>query len=179
MYESQARRDSDIAAGAGRSAAELEADVETADDEFLDALADTTSQALDVRVPRLRVTDGSSGQQDLPVAKVPAMRLREIVLHHVDLDAGYTLADAPDGFVLSELAAGGVRFRHQPSFVVDAGEAGHWLYGRSSAAGDEPGPDVPRVSGTPVALLGWLSGRGDGSGLTCSSGFLPQLPVWG
>ena len=40
MYESQARRDGDIEAGAGRSAAELEADVETSDDELLAALAD-------------------------------------------------------------------------------------------------------------------------------------------
>ena len=33
----------------------------------------------------------------MPVRKVPLLRLREVVLHHVDLDAGYTLADAPGG----------------------------------------------------------------------------------
>jgi maleylpyruvate isomerase len=187
MYESQARRDGDIAAGAERSASELESDVETSDDELLAALADTPREALDVRVPRLLVADDPAHQQPLPVRKVPAMRLREVVLHHVDLDTGYTLSDAPAAFVLRELSDAAVRFRDEAPFVLDAGEAGSWTYGKDtgdgdrSAAGDGAGAGdgPPTVSGTPVDLLGWLSGRGDGSGLTSSTGTLPRLPVWG
>jgi maleylpyruvate isomerase len=176
MYESQARRDADIEAGAGRSAAVLEADLETSDDELLAALADTTPEALERRVTRLRVPDQESEQTSIPVAKVPAMRLREVVLHHVDLDAGFTLADAPEAFVLAELAHARVRFRDEAPFAVDAGPAGRWQYGKDPGDGT---PDVVTVSGAPAELLGWLSGRADGAGLRSSSGSLPQLPVWG
>jgi maleylpyruvate isomerase len=177
MYESQARREADIEAGSTRSASELESDVETSDDELLAALAETPADVLDVRVPRLRVTDDAARQQPIPVRKVPAMRLREVVLHHVDLDTGYTLTDAPTAFVQRELSDAGVRFRDESPFVLDAGDAGTWTYG-TEVEGAATG-SVPTVSGRPADLLGWLSGRGDGSGLTSSTGSLPQLPVWG
>jgi maleylpyruvate isomerase len=177
MYESQARRDADIEAGAGRSAAVLEADLEISDDELLAALADATPEALERRVTRLRVADQESEQTSIPVRKVPAMRLREVVLHHVDLDAGFTLADAPEAFVLAELAHHAqVRFRGEAPFVLDAGPAGRWQYGKQPDGGTT---DVVTVSGSPAELLGWLSGRADGAGLDSSSGSLPQLPVWG
>ncbi len=109
------------------------------------------------------------------------MRLREVVLHHVDLDTGFTLADAPEAFLLAELATAGVRFRDEQPFVVDAGPAGRWRYGKQP---DDAGPgdgtaEAVTVAGTPADLLGWLTGRADGAALTSSSGSLPQLPAWG
>ncbi len=35
------------------------------------------------------------------------------------------------------------------------------------------------MSGPPVALLGWITGRGPRDGLTSSSGSLPELGPWG
>ncbi len=177
MYESQARRDADIEAGAGRSAAVLEADLETSDDELLAALAEVTAEALERRVPRLLAPDPPSEQVSIPVSRVPAMRLREVVLHHLDLDTGFTLAEVPEAFLVGELAAAGVRFRDEAPFVLDAGTAGRWRYGKEP---DDAGTaEVVTVSGSPADLLGWLSGRSDGARLTASSGSLPQLPAWG
>jgi maleylpyruvate isomerase len=115
------------------------------------------------------------------VRKVPLMRLREVVLHHIDLDAGYALVDAPESFVITELAGSAVRFTDEAPLILDAGEAGHWHYGKGADAEshlDGPGAAVT-VSGTPLALFGWISGRGDASGLTSSTGSLPELPAWG
>ncbi len=97
------------------------------------------------------------------------------MLHHVDLDAGYRIEDAPLAFVLAELADSARRFTDQAPLVLDAGEAGHWHYG------PEPGPGVDpvTVTGTPQALFGWVTGRGSGSGLTSSTGTIPDLPPWG
>lgn len=178
MYESQARRDGDIEDGAGRSAAELEADIETSDDALLAALADTTPEALEVKVPRLLVDDAPGRQQLMPVRKVPLLRLREVVLHHIDLNAGYSMADAPVSFVLAELADSARRFTDSDPLILDAGEAGHWHYGRGASEGAHDDGAVT-VSGTPSALFAWVSGRGDGAGLTSSSGSLPALPAWG
>ena len=167
FYESQAVRDADIEAGAGRTAAELEADVETSADRLLEAIAETPAEVLDVRVPRLRVVDDPERQVMIPAGKTLALRVRELVFHHCDLDAGYTLADAQPDWVTGEIAYSVRRFTGGPAVVVDAGVAGTWRYGRD----DE---DAVTVSGTPLALLGWISGRGPRDGLTSSSGTLPR-----
>jgi maleylpyruvate isomerase len=179
MYASQARRDSDIEDGAGRSASELESDVEISDDELLAALAETPPEVLDVRIPRLLVVDDPARQQLMRVRKVPLLRLRELVLHHIDLDAGYTLDDIPESFVLSELAGSAIRFTDEAPLILDAGDAGHWHYGTGADSESHPDGDAVTVIGTPLALFGWISGRGDTSGLTSSTGSLPQLPAWG
>jgi len=112
------------------------------------------------------------------VRKVPLMRLREVVLHHIDLDAGYTLDDVPESFVLGELASSAIRFTDEAPLILDAGDAGHWHYGKGAGSESHDG-DAVTVRGTPLALFGWISGRGDPSGLTSSTGSLPQLPAWG
>jgi maleylpyruvate isomerase len=172
FYESQAARDADIEAGAGRSAAELEADVETSADRLLEAIAETPAEALDVRVPRLRVVDDPARQQMIRARKTLPLRLREVVFHHVDLDAGYRLEDAPPAWVTEEIGASSRRFADGPAVLVDAGPAGSWRYGPAEG-------DPVTVSGSPAALLGWISGRTAGDGLTSSSGTLPQLGPWG
>jgi maleylpyruvate isomerase len=172
FYESQAARVADIDAGAGRSAAELEADVETSADHLLEAIAETPAEVLDVRVPRLRDVDDPARQEMIRARKALVLRLREVVLHHVDLDAGYTLEDAPLSWVTGELGASGRRFAAGPAVLVDAGPAGSWRYGPAEG-------DPVKVSGSAPALLGWISGRTAGDGLTSSSGSLPRLGPWG
>jgi maleylpyruvate isomerase len=172
FYESQAARNADIEAGSGRSAAELEADVETSADRLLEAFADTPADALDVKVPRLRVNDDPDHQYLIPARKVTDLRLREVVFHHVDLDTGFSFEQTAPAWVVREIAQSARRFADGPAILVDAGEAGSWHYG-------SPDADPVRVSGSPAALLGWITGRGDGAGLTSSSAELPDLGPWG
>ena len=79
MYTSPEARDADIEAGAGRSAAELVADVER------------TARALAEQLPRLRPEQAelrlerTPGQFLVKAKNIPFMRLREVVFHHVDL----------------------------------------------------------------------------------------------
>jgi maleylpyruvate isomerase len=172
FYESQAARDADIEAGAGRTAAELEADVETSADHLLEAIAETPQEALEVKVPRLRVVDDPARQVMISGRATIGLRLREVILHHCDLDAGYTLADAPAAWVTGEIAYSTRRFADGPAVVLDAGGAGSWRYGPDDA-------DAVTVGGAPAALLGWITGRGPRDGLTSSSGTLPELGPWG
>ncbi|WP_328316895.1 maleylpyruvate isomerase family mycothiol-dependent enzyme [Streptomyces sp. NBC_00388] len=84
-------------------------------------------------------------------ARLPFRRWAEVELHHVDLGIGYELDDLPGEFTEREI-----------DFLRD----------RFSAD-----PAVAGVTGPAAALLGWLSGRGDGKGLTVpGNGALPSLP---
>jgi maleylpyruvate isomerase len=172
FYESQAARNADIEAGSGRSAAELEADVETSADGLLEAFADTPAEVLDVKVPRLKVNDDPAHQFLIPARKTSALRLREVVYHHIDLDAGYSFAQAAPAWLIRELAESARRFTDGPPVLIDAGAAGSWRYGAVEG-------DVVRVSGSPADLLGWVTGREPGTPLTSSSGRLPDLGPWG
>ncbi|MEV6794730.1 maleylpyruvate isomerase family mycothiol-dependent enzyme [Streptomyces sp. NPDC051320] len=83
-------------------------------------------------------------------ALIPFRRWAEVALHHVDLDIGYELHDLPAEFTEREI---------------------DFLRQRFSAD-----PTVAEVTGPPVALLGWLSGRSDGRGLKAPGDTLPVLP---
>ncbi|MEV8564125.1 maleylpyruvate isomerase family mycothiol-dependent enzyme [Streptomyces sp. NPDC051322] len=83
-------------------------------------------------------------------ARIPFRRWVEVALHYVDLDIGYELHDLPAEFTERQI---------------------DFLRQRFSAD-----PAVAEVTGPPVALLGWLSGRSDGSGLKAPGDTLPVLP---
>lgn len=98
MYASDAARDADIDAGAGRPLPELVTDV-----------ADSAARLAEL-LPRL-----SGVPADLELERVPGgahfragalsmMRLREVIYHHVDLDAGFTFADVEPDLVAGFLA---------------------------------------------------------------------------
>ena len=74
-------------------------------------------------MPRLRVVDDPDRQQMISGRATIGLRLREVILHHCDLDAGYTLADAPPGWVT---ARSPTRRAGSPvaGLLVDAGPAG-------------------------------------------------------
>ena len=95
-YAGSEARDADIAAGAGRSVADLVADVAgSAAALRATALALPADQwAVEVTVP---------GLAPFPKSQVLVRRLVELELHHVDLGIGYTGRDWPAAFVALEL----------------------------------------------------------------------------
>ena len=102
--------------------------------------------------------------------RLPTLRLMEVVFHHVDLDAGYTFADADPGFVKRAVTIAIERLRAKdqaPSVTLRSHEGDTWSIG--DGAQD--------VTGTNAALLLWLA-RGDG-GEVSSEAPLPGLPSWG
>jgi maleylpyruvate isomerase len=119
-------RAADIAAGAGRPAAELVADLARAIDD-LDAIWD--------RVP-LAVWTGAQGRvgngELCPCAEMPSRRWREVEIHRVDLGLGAEAADWPDAFVEMELPKA---LAQLPKRLSPAGRAAllAWLVGRAEA----------------------------------------------
>ncbi len=85
-YASQQARDEAIEAGAGRTAAELLADMTRTAEAFRAEAATLDARAWEVPVHLL---DG----QEFPAAMVLTRRLVEVELHHTDLGSGYRRAD--------------------------------------------------------------------------------------
>lgn len=87
MYASSQARDADIDAGSARPLDELVTDVAR------------SAAALAEALPRLGVEHGAIRLERVPgvylmhAARIPFVRLREVVYHHVDLDAGFTFDD--------------------------------------------------------------------------------------
>jgi len=164
-YASPEDREAGIQAGAGLSIADHEADLEASGERFLARCAELPPDRLDVEVafPSGRV---------VKAGEVPWLRVREVVLHHVDLDAGFGLDHVHDDVVARLLddsvalleARGGTELA---ALEVDG-------VGRLERDG---APGV-RVSGAARPVLAWLTGRSDGSGLAVEGGLLPTLPPW-
>jgi len=153
-YASPAAREADIEAGAARPAA-----VQLAD---LAAAATRLATAIDALPPEAwSVVVALPSGTEVPAARLVWSRLCEVELHHVDLAAGYGPADWPEAFAL--------RLLHDPATP------------RAATLTTPDGtvllkvPDAPTVTGPPHALAAWLTGRGDGTGLT---GELPDLEAW-
>ena len=123
------QRDADIAAGAGRSAAELSAH-----------LAETTSRLEDVWArsaaagwPHAELR----GDDSWPTTASPARRLREVEVHHSDLGLGYEPARWPDEYVEWELPMLLATVPPRLPDPADRRDLLVWLMGRR--------PDLPRV----------------------------------
>ncbi len=160
MYRSPEDRDADIDAGAGRSVAVLAEDVRSTGAAVNPLLARLGPEHADVMVERV------PGVPFAPAGRLPFMRLREVVYHHVDLDAGFGFEDVePDltRLFLDEEVARLGRADSPPDLTISSAEGGRWTVGSEG--------DV--VSGSGAALLGWLA-RGATAGLDATS--LPPLP---
>jgi maleylpyruvate isomerase len=167
QYTSAADRVADVEAGAGRPIDVQLADLHETASRFADAVAAMPASAWAATVRH------SSGAQ-IPAASVVWMRLREIEVHHVDLDAGYGPADWPEAFTLHLLHEVATNFAGLADFAVRL----HLPDGQTLHIG-QPSGDPPAVSGPAHAMAAWLIGRGDGAGLTVSpEGALPPVPVW-
>jgi maleylpyruvate isomerase len=153
-YASAQARDADIEAGSGRPAAAQRADLAAAVTRLATAIDAMPAEAWSAIVALPSGTE-------IPAARVVWSRVCEVELHHVDLCAGYTSADWPESFPL--------RLLHDPATPRAATLAAPDGTILLTVAG------APTVTGPAHALAAWLSGRGDGTGLT---GDLPNLEAW-
>jgi maleylpyruvate isomerase len=163
MYDSPEARDADIAAGSTRGFAEIFTDLEDSAARFATAATGLAG------APELVEVEMRRGRKVLG-GRLPTLRLMEVVVHHVDLDAGFTFADADPGFVKRAVAISVERMKasgEAPSVTLIGDEGDTWSI--------DDGHQV--VTGSSAALLLWLT-RGDGVGVS-SDAPLPGLPSWG
>lgn len=95
QYPSPEAREADIEAGAGRSPAWLREDLERACADLEKAWEDLPDDRWSAEVI---VTPGGR-----PATALVFRRLREVEVHHADLNAGYDASDWPDLYVMGEL----------------------------------------------------------------------------
>jgi maleylpyruvate isomerase len=170
MYASAAARDADVEAGAGRPAADLADDVARTADRLAEELRRVPAERADMEVP-------SGRGPTIRVGNVPWVRLREVVYHHVDLDAGFGFADAPQEVVIAGLRECVPRLVESAESLLVTAE----LDALSDPVVLNVGTGSPRVEVTGAApdVLAWLTGRSPGTGLDAGGRPLPQLPSWG
>lgn len=172
MYSSQEARDGDIEELAAREPAELRGRLMAATTELDDALAALPEDRQDTRIERV------PGGRTFRAAAVPGMRLREVEIHHADLATGYARHDWSTDFAeLLVEAMTKQRDAWSRPFTAHAIDTGRtWTF--TSPKGGAEGADGPTVSGTTADLAWWLTGRGDGEGLTSDDGELPRIEAW-
>ena len=161
MYASAEARDADIEVGAGRPISEQVADLEASAARWSQISSSLGEAHADVRV------EGRGGVM-LRGGYLPFMRLREVVLHHVDLDAGFGFTRVDSAVTIRLLDDAVHRLRNNPatpSMTIRTDEGDSWSIGDGQ----------PTASGSRAAVLGWLT-RGLSDGV---AGKLPTLPFGG
>jgi maleylpyruvate isomerase len=176
QYPSRDVRDAEIDAGAGRNAAELLADLRASAAAFDAEAAALSGQAWQATVRGLFGPDH-------PAWFTLVRRLTEVEVHHVDLDAGFGPDDWPASFVAAQLPRTVADFADRPDVpacrIQVTGAAGASAAGVFEIGPIGPGRAPCTVSGTGPAVLAWLTGRSDGSGLTVEpAGGAAHLPPW-
>lgn len=146
MYESAEQRDAAIAVSARQAPDDLLRDL------------DRTSYLLAALAARLRpehweATVRTSRGRPVPATEVLWLRLREVWIHAVDLDAGATFEDLPEAIAAALL--GDVRADLAARNVADLA-------------------DLTRRAGSDAQLLGWLTGRAAAPATTRAA----ELPAW-
>ncbi|MFN2496610.1 MAG: maleylpyruvate isomerase N-terminal domain-containing protein [Pseudonocardiaceae bacterium] len=165
MYPSVQAREADIEAGAGRPLADQLNDLRRTGAAFAARAAQLSAQQWQVVVRNMQ-------NPPVPAWQVPWMRVREVWLHLVDLDAGAELDVLPEdvatALVRDVAGEHGARMPVPVTLWIPGGEQ----------IGFGPADGSPRVVCGPVQeLAGWLTGRSTGAGLAAPEG-LPELPPW-
>lgn len=168
QYADNNERERGIEAGAGRTAAELLADL------------DASAAALAAEAGTLRPADWAAELRghgaSHPAWFTLQRRLTEVEIHHVDLGAGYGPQDWPLPFVTGLLPGVATDFAGEdvPAVRLRSPDADLVLQIGPPAAA----PAI-EISGPAWAVLAWLTGRSAGVGLTATpAGPLPKLPPW-
>lgn len=164
-YTSRADRDADIEEGARRILQVIKADLDSACLRFDAACREFPAHAWhsEVTAPK---------GQSIPASTVPLFRLREIWIHLIDLNAGVGFDDLPADFVDEFIDDAVEQFEGR----VDPFSIEVTLPDGTQRIWTVNGPaNRNSVSGSASAVLGWLTGRTDGSDLR---GELPELPDW-
>lgn len=160
QYPSDEARTADIESLAGAGPDDLRSRFLASTTVLGDALASVGADGRDA------VLERSPGGTRFTVAQVPAKRLTEVVLHHVDLDVGRSRHDA------TALAAATVVDVLVPR-LERLGPRRLRATDLDRAWGPAEGPEV---RGRAADLAWWLSGRGS-EGLTGADG-VAALPPW-
>ena len=114
------------------------------------------------------------GGRVIRYAAIPGMRLREVEIHHVDLDAGFSPQRLVGRLLLAPDRRDG-----------EARPVGHVVPG----ARDRPGQHLgdrrrprrvrhDRLRTAPATSAWWLTGRPPAASLTSSTGDLPPVKAW-
>ncbi|MFC4859049.1 maleylpyruvate isomerase family mycothiol-dependent enzyme [Actinophytocola glycyrrhizae] len=170
MYASTADRDADIEEGAGRLAQILVEDLRAASDRLMVAATGMPEHAWSAPVmARLPAS--------FPAANIPSMRLHEVWVHLVDLDAGFSFDQVPNDHLEHLVAEAVTRHINRPDgkrvrLTVELPGDRERVWDLVNG-GEEPRHDV---TGDAATALAWLTGRSDGTGLR---GDVPVLPAWG
>jgi maleylpyruvate isomerase len=167
QYPSWAERDADIERHARRTLEEHRAALGGAGAAF-------RSAAYAVPHERWSYEVNGIGGDPAPAERFLFGRLREVEIHHVDLDAGYAPGDWDERFVRRVLEEVPARLssRADAPFAAHATDLGVRLEIGA-------GPATRQVTGRGSALLAWLLGRTEGSELEASGDALPRVPSWG
>jgi maleylpyruvate isomerase len=166
MYASQEQRDADIVELAAAEPSELRERLLATHTQFTEAALAVPEDVWERRFER------TPGGQTLPLAVVPVMRLREIEIHHVDLDCAYSPDEWPQAF--AELVVDGMVKRLDP----EQGFRIAPLDTRNSWDVDGVGDDPVVVTGPVRQVAWWLTGREPSPQVTCSRGELPTIGGW-
>jgi maleylpyruvate isomerase len=160
MYVSQEARDADIGELAGAEPDVIRSRLLGGCTDLAGALDAVPPDRVDTVVERV------PGGRQFPVSAVPGMRLGEVEIHHADLGTGYRPDQWPAGFTLLMLDRMVGRDPAETAFSAQATDVARtWTFGEGG----------PVVSGPAWALAWWLTGRGQGDGLTSEGGDLPQI----
>ena len=162
----RAGRDADIEAGAGRHIGDIRLDLSDSAERLLEAFADFPDEAL---ARQVRWPSGSTAYG----WELPYLRLREVEIHHVDLDTGYSPADWSAAFAERTLDQLAPFFRDKRECAVGT------LVATDADRRWEVAASGPELAGTRVELVAWLTGRSPGAGLSLTPpGDVPPAPPW-
>jgi maleylpyruvate isomerase len=166
-YTSRSDRDADIQEGSTRTLQLLRADLDSACLRFAAAAETTPASAWEAEVSQ------PSGGVIL-AHQVPWLRLRELWFHLVDLNVGVDFDEIPEEFHEDLVDGLAGHFADKPDVpavrievALPDGRQRIWELGTTDSS--------VVVSGGAADVIGWLSGRHDGTGLT---GVVPKLPSW-
>jgi maleylpyruvate isomerase len=163
FYASDEAREADIA----RLAAAPPSDIRnrflassTVVNEWVAELADNLVDEMIERTP---------GGRRFAAGEVGIMRVREVEIHHADLGLDYTMESWPPEFVTLLLGSRAATYAGSTPFTAHAGDLDRsWTFGSGG----------PVVSGAGSALAWWVTGRGNGDGLTSDDGRVPRIEAW-
>jgi maleylpyruvate isomerase len=162
MYNSNEDRDADIADLGAAPPAAIRERLRSSAALFAEAVGGSGS------LPDAATFDRTPGGVVMAARAVPTLRLREVEIHHADLDAGYGYADWPSENVVAFLDLDAVRY-DGAGFVAHATDLDRdWTF-------SSPDADAPVVSGPASALAWWVTGRDPGAVLSSSTGTLPTM----
>lgn len=168
MYDSDQKRDSDIAELAAAPHAELRDRLLAGVTDLDNAISAVPDDRWEVRVER------TPGGRPIRAGSFPGMRLRELEIHHVDLGTSYTTDDWSPAFAEHLMEAMHKRVAPPSAFEARPTDSQRtWVFGSADAE-----YALPVVTGPAAAIGWWLTGRPAPETLTCSQGELPSIEGW-